>query len=509
MIKQLHDFDAIYKIMEESFPEDERRPYDEQKALLLDSRYSISGENGGFIATWEFDDFIFIEHFAVDKNMRNSGLGSRMLKEFLETSKKPVCLEVEPPDTEMAKRRIGFYERNGFFLNEYDYFQPPISKGKKIVPLMIMTSGEKVTKEAFERIRDTLYKEIYKYGAKNMSDKKIRIGAINWDSCLPKETYFGGYTLNTLGNDTYKNRLPYFAKEKDGEFDFSYRTQEEYDIELRYAIDAGIDFFAYCWYPDTLEERTCWKDLGSTLLWEHYPELNLARKLYQTSKLNKEIKMCAILFTQRAYSESDIDDLIDAMKQDYYEKIDGRPVIFTFGGYETGFIDAIKERTLKQNINPYVVFMNNSATIHEGLDYKKADAISAYASCHNGEIYEDVIAGVEENNYKRLESGLKEIPMLSIGWNPMPRVDRPIPWTGYREGPYAPQPNEEQLQKCFDKLFEFIDDNPEKTVDGYAMVYAWNEFEEGGYLCPTLGVDGKPDTAFLDSFAKVRKQYSK
>jgi len=166
MLKQLYDIDTVYKIMIESFPTDERRPYDEQKSLLSDSRYAIYGEDYGFIATWEFDDFIFIEHFAIEKSQRNSGLGSRILKEFLETSKKPVCLEVEPPDTEMAKRRIGFYERNGFFLNEFDYFQPPISKGKNIVPLMIMTSGEKVSKKAFKKIRDTLYKEIYKYEIK-------------------------------------------------------------------------------------------------------------------------------------------------------------------------------------------------------------------------------------------------------------------------------------------------------------------------------------------------------
>ena len=41
------------------------------------------------------------------------------------------------------------------------------------------------------------------------------------------------------------------------------------------------------------------------------------------------------------------------------------------------------------------------------------------------------------------------------------------------------------------------------------MVYAWNEFEEGGYLCPTLGDDGLADTRFLDSFKKVRAKYKK
>ena len=75
--------------------------------------------------------------------------------------------------------------------------------------------------------------------------------------------------------------------------------------------------------------------------------------------------------------------------------------------------------------------------------------------------------------------------------------------------PYAPQPTETQIEKSFEKLTEFMDKNPDKTVAGYAMVYAWNEFEEGGYLCPTLKGDGEPNTAFLESFKRVREKYKK
>lgn len=162
------DFDQIFAIMEESFPTDERRPYAEQKELLENPVYSlhITEQKNAFIATWEFDEFVFIEHFAVSKDSRNTGLGGKMLSEFLKKQEKTVCLEVELPLTDIAKRRIGFYERNGLFLNEYDYFQPPISKGKSIVPLMIMTSKSKVSEDIFNKIRDTLYREVYRYKEK-------------------------------------------------------------------------------------------------------------------------------------------------------------------------------------------------------------------------------------------------------------------------------------------------------------------------------------------------------
>lgn len=161
-------FDTIYSLMEESFPSEEYRSYDEQKALLNNPAYTIYVLNNehqdimAFIAVWEFDDFAFIEHFAVNPNYRNGGIGARVLNEMVELLSITVCLEVEPPETEMAKRRIGFYKRNKFFLNDYPYMQPSISPGKAAIPLLIMTTGGTVDEATFEQMKDTLYAKVYK-----------------------------------------------------------------------------------------------------------------------------------------------------------------------------------------------------------------------------------------------------------------------------------------------------------------------------------------------------------
>ena len=99
MIHPLADFDPVYRIMEASFPEDERRPYAEQKALLKDPAYRILvwDENTAFIAVWDLGDFAMIEHLAVHPDHRCHGLGSSFLKQCIQRLKKPVCLEVEPP----------------------------------------------------------------------------------------------------------------------------------------------------------------------------------------------------------------------------------------------------------------------------------------------------------------------------------------------------------------------------------------------------------------------------
>lgn len=166
---KIRDFSKVYELMKMSFPSDEYRYYDEQKALLNNPAYSIYGlynesqDIKAFIAVWQFSNFSFIEHFAVNPEHRNEGTGTYLLNEVIKMLPKPVCLEVEPPETEIAIRRISFYQRNNFFLNEYPYVQPPMSQGKKAIPLFIMTLGGKVDEDTFKYIKSTLYAKVYKY----------------------------------------------------------------------------------------------------------------------------------------------------------------------------------------------------------------------------------------------------------------------------------------------------------------------------------------------------------
>ena len=74
------DFEEVYRIMEQSFPADERRKKEGQQKLLEEEKYELLGvRNEGvllaFLAVWEFAEFVFIEHFAVSEKARNSGTG--------------------------------------------------------------------------------------------------------------------------------------------------------------------------------------------------------------------------------------------------------------------------------------------------------------------------------------------------------------------------------------------------------------------------------------------------
>lgn len=165
---KLQDFDQMYSIMEMSFPEDEYRGYEGQKQLFENPEYKVfihrnaeTEEIDGFLSAWDFEDVLFFEHFAVSSKVRNSGIGGRMLQEILTQVNKLTCLEVELPEGELEKRRIGFYERNGFYLNPYPYMQPSIAPGRKSIPLRIMTYQRVITETEYQRIKNLLYRRVY------------------------------------------------------------------------------------------------------------------------------------------------------------------------------------------------------------------------------------------------------------------------------------------------------------------------------------------------------------
>ncbi len=169
MLEQLEKkvFPKVYEIMEQSFPKEEYRSYEDQLALLEREEYKLYGAIGSngelmaFFAVWELIDFLFIEHFAVRDKLRNQGLGAQMIRSLQARYSAPMCLEVELPQNALTERRIAFYERNGFYLNHFPYEQPSLGAGRAAVPLRIMTSGGPLSEGTFRYLKERLYKVVY------------------------------------------------------------------------------------------------------------------------------------------------------------------------------------------------------------------------------------------------------------------------------------------------------------------------------------------------------------
>ena len=157
--------DLIERTYTESFPEVERRDFSLVRNLVRDESrfivYALSKEDRyvGFITGWLFDGYV--EHFAIDPAARNGGIGAEAMKQFLVFCGTPVVLEVEMPTDEMSKRRIGFYERLGFKLDNQVYHQPPYREGGEWLEMRLMTYGDVDLEHSFEQVKNCLHKNVY------------------------------------------------------------------------------------------------------------------------------------------------------------------------------------------------------------------------------------------------------------------------------------------------------------------------------------------------------------
>lgn len=163
---QNHEFDTVFNLMLEAFPASEHRTRQAQQDLLSRKEYRIyvaelDGKICGFLALWCFDDFLFLEHLATDSAVRNQGIGRSLLENLQNQTDRRIILEVEPPKDEMTRRRIGFYERNGFTFNDYPYVQPSMAQDRPAIPLHLMSTGGPLTPEEFRFFRDQLYHNVY------------------------------------------------------------------------------------------------------------------------------------------------------------------------------------------------------------------------------------------------------------------------------------------------------------------------------------------------------------
>ncbi|TCO09151.1 GNAT family N-acetyltransferase [Natronoflexus pectinivorans] len=160
-------FEQFWNIMVESFPETERKSREDYYSQLYNASFAINlffnedNDVKGFMAWWKLKQHRFVEHFAVSSKFRNQGLGNIIFKEFLNESTLPVVLEVEPPVDEMAIRRVGFYERMGFKLHPFKYFQPPYHKEHSPLSLKVMTNTPEFTQEQFIKLKDEIYEVVY------------------------------------------------------------------------------------------------------------------------------------------------------------------------------------------------------------------------------------------------------------------------------------------------------------------------------------------------------------
>ena len=111
----------LEKINIEAIPECERNPLD----ALIDTGAEVlgiflDGVPAGYFVLREYKTLRYLAYFAVSRELRSKGIGSRALKQLIrETGDRQIVVEYEAPSGHdpdgMAARRRDFYLRNGFY----------------------------------------------------------------------------------------------------------------------------------------------------------------------------------------------------------------------------------------------------------------------------------------------------------------------------------------------------------------------------------------------------------
>ena len=164
--KSSEGYKTANALYEQAFAEIERRDETGQGRALQSAAYRYGkitnddGEPDGIMLYWETADFIYLEHFAVQPEKRNRGIASAALTLLKEQKRKPIILEIEPPEDEITRRRYGFYLRNDFVMNPHRHFQIKYHEGDGDLELKILSYPREFTAKEYSGFRDFLEREV-------------------------------------------------------------------------------------------------------------------------------------------------------------------------------------------------------------------------------------------------------------------------------------------------------------------------------------------------------------
>jgi hypothetical protein len=92
------------------------------------------------------------------------------------------------------------------------------------------------------------------------------------------------------------------------------------------------------------------------------------------------------------------------------------------------------------------------------------------------------------------------IPLITTGWDPRPWQDAANAASTRPYWLYYPDRTPADVRRFIDAAVRWLDEHPQQTTrERIVMLYAWNEYGEGGYLAPTRG----DANAYLDAVAQA------
>jgi len=160
-------FEKAWKLYLDSFPEIERRTLEEQEEILTDKNFKMTCyvEDEVLISIvfyWKISSYTFLEHFAVNSQLRGQSFGSKILQKFI-NDKKNIVLEIEPIVDEITQKRLKFYKKFGFVVNSHEHLQIPFREGAKELKLLLMSQEKTLSQQEYKVLYESMKKSLKRF----------------------------------------------------------------------------------------------------------------------------------------------------------------------------------------------------------------------------------------------------------------------------------------------------------------------------------------------------------
>lgn len=346
------------------------------------------------------------------------------------------------------------------------------------------------------------------------------VGAWRWDAW-----YGQGEPTKTpeasLAPPKYHFRLPWFAQiVGEGKVEINGDSQAIMDQEIAYAVEAGLDYWAFLtWWDET----------------EDMADYQIALRRYRAAQDKRGLRYCLVSegFRLDSFTILGADRwsrLIEHFQDPNYQTVlDGRPLLYILGRpkllgkkefQQLG--DAAVAAGLKR---PYLVLMGTKAE----RDLKDLEALGFDALWlhHVGRYtmeqptYAQYTAAIRQKCWDKCRAlRLPCVTFVSAGWDTRPRNEHPPTWAalwlpGLVATPDPTPPAEqnplidsvtatpEELAAHLRDAIAWTQANRDLNPTNHILIYGWNENDEGGWLIPTLGADGQPNEERIQAVGRV------
>ena len=285
-------------------------------------------------------------------------------------------------------------------------------------------------------------------------------------------------------------------------------TPELMERQIALAADHGIAYFSFCWYWHDNKQGLNAPAIGADS--KHLPMLR-----FMEAKNNDRMEFCLLVANHAgaeivgpdAWKQAADFWIATYFKHPRYLRAGGRPVIMIFSpkGSDRDGLAHLQDAAKKAGFPGVWVAGCGNVKAEDGYQ-----VVTAYNTKPTQGL------GLEEIHPYRLlvdwnvsvwnrtdRPALPYIPVATQGWDRRPWEAKNGEGLGKGSGisQHFARGTPEELEGYMRKLAEWMDANPGQiTKDRLALIYAWNEIGEGGWLVPCRD---DPDGAYLRAIRRA------